>query len=143
MEIITHSIYLRTQGHNEIHNFTPQILQLLQESSLKDGQVTVFAIGSTTGITTLEYEPGLVKKDVRVMLDKIAPYEKSYLHNQTWGDNNGAAHLRSCLIGTSYVCPFVDGQMLLGTWQQIVFIDFDTRPRQRNIAVQFIGLSDS
>ena len=141
MEIITNSIHLRTSGHNEIHNITPQIIQLLQESNIRDGQVTVFGIGSTTGVTTIEFEPGLVEKDISEMLEKIAPYDKAYLHNQTWGDNNGAAHLRSCIIGTSYVCPVVDQQLLLGTWQQIVFMDFDTRPRHRDIAVQFMGLS--
>ena len=142
MEVITHSIHLRSSGYNDIQNLTPQIQRLLDESLLKDGQATIFAIGSTTGITTIEFEPGLVNQDINEMLEKVAPYEKSYLHNQTWGDNNGAAHLRSCLIGTSYVCPFVNGQLLLGTWQQVVFMDFDTRPRERNIVVQFMGLAD-
>lgn len=142
MEVITHSIHLRSSGYNDIHNLTPQIQRLLDESLLKDGQATIFAIGSTTGIATIEFEPGLVNEDINEMLEKVAPYEKSYLHNKTWGDNNGAAHLRSCLIGTSYVCPFVNGQLLLGTWQQVVFMDFDTRPRERNIVVQFMGLAD-
>ncbi len=140
MQIITHEIHLRTSGYNEIHNVTPQVQQLLAESELRDGQVMVFGVGSTTGITTLEYEPGLVQKDVKEMLDDLAPYGKRYLHNQTWGDDNGAAHLRSCLIGTSYVCPFAGGHLLLGTWQQIVFIDFDTRPRHRKVIVQLMGL---
>lgn len=142
MEVITHSIHLRSEGHNEIHNITPQIQTLLAETLLKDGQATIFAIGSTTGVTTIEFEPGLVNRDVGEMLERIAPYDKAYLHNQTWGDNNGAAHLRSCLIGTSYVCPFVNGQLILGTWQQIVFMDFDTRPRERDVVVQFIGVVD-
>jgi secondary thiamine-phosphate synthase enzyme len=140
MKILTKGIQLDTDGFTEIIDITPHVIQILEESSLKEGQVSVFGIGSTTGITTLEFEPGLVNHDVHEMLDKIAPYQKSYVHNKTWGDDNGAAHLRSCLIGTSYCCPFVDGSLLLGTWQQIVFVDFDTRARQRQIAVQLIGI---
>lgn len=140
MEITTTSLTLKTSGFNEIHNITPQISGLLIENKLKKGQVTTFAMGSTTGITTLEFEPGLVQKDVQEMLEKIAPYQKSYIHNQTWGDDNGAAHLRSFLVGTSYCCPFFSGKLLLGTWQQIVFVDFDTRSRDRKIIVQFMGI---
>ncbi len=139
MQIQTELIQLQTNGFNHILNITPQVKELVMNSGFHQGQVTVFGIGSTTGITTLEYEPGLVKQDVHEMLEKIAPYEKAYLHNQTWGDDNGAAHLRSLLIGTSYICPFKGRRLLLGTWQQIVFIDFDTRPRDRKIAVQMIG----
>ncbi|MDH3650697.1 MAG: secondary thiamine-phosphate synthase enzyme YjbQ [Saprospiraceae bacterium] len=141
MEIITHELRLDTSGFTEIHNITPHVEELLSSNGLKDGQVTVFAVGSTGGVTTLEYEPGLVQTDVKEMLDNIAPYGKDYLHNQTWGDDNGAAHLRSYLVGTSYVCPFVNGKLLLGTWQQIVFVDFDTRERDRRVVLQFIGMS--
>ena len=112
---------------------------LLQESGLTVGNVLVSAVGSTTGITTLEYEPGLVNQDVAEMFDHFAPYSKNYKHNQTWGDNNGAAHLRSAVTGTSQTIPFVNKELVLGTWQQIVFIDFDTRPRNRKVIVQFIG----
>ncbi len=139
MEIITKSITFSTQGHTDIIDLTPTIQEALRETKLKEGQVTVFGIGSTTGISTVEYEPGLVKKDIAEMLDKFAPYGKNYLHNQTWGDDNGAAHLRSTLIGTSDCAPFSDGQLLLGTWQQIIFIDFDTRPRNRKVVLQFMG----
>ncbi len=140
MEILTHEIYFKTNGFTEIHNITPQIQEILTESGLADGQVLVSAVGSTGGMTTLEYEPGLVNHDVKEVLDKIAPYGKDYVHNQTWGDDNGSAHLRSALVGTSYVCPFVKGHLLLGTWQQIVFIDFDTRPRDRRVIVQLMGI---
>ena len=143
MQIQNHIIALSTKGFNEIHNLTPELERILEQSGFRDGQLTVFGIGSTTGITTLEYEPGLVGKDVHAMLEQIAPYDKSYWHNQTWGDDNGAAHLRSLLIGTSYVCPFASSRLLLGTWQQVVFIDFDTRPRERRIAVQLLGVSSS
>jgi len=140
MTVFTKSIELQTEGHSEIIDITPQVLHILSESLLKEGQVTIFGIGSTTGISTLEFEPGLVNHDVREMLDQLAPYGKSYRHNLTWNDDNGAAHLRSFMVGTSYTCPFVDGQLSLGTWQQIVFVDFDTRPRNRRIAVQLMGI---
>lgn len=139
MEIITEEIQLSTNGHSDIHDITQQIADLLSRAKLETGQVTVFSIGSTGGITTLEYEPGLAKMDVRQMLNKIAPYNVNYAHNQTWGDDNGAAHLRSALFGTSYTIPFKSGKMMLGTWQQVVFMDFDTRPRQRKIVVQIVG----
>lgn len=139
MEIITHFIELKTKGHTDIIDLTDQIRNHLSRTELQDGQVSVFALGSTAGITTLEFEPGLATHDVAEMLDRLAPYGKDYRHNQTWGDDNGAAHLRSTLIGTSYTASFHKGQLLLGAWQQIVFIDFDTRPRERRVAVQFMG----
>ena len=106
---------------------------------MTEGQVSVFGIGSTTGISTLEYEPGLVNYDVKELLEQLMPYDKDYHHNQTWGDDNGSAHLRSLLMGTSHVIPFVKGKLLLGTWQQVVFVDFDTQPRDRRVVLQFIG----
>ncbi len=139
IQIITESIQFQTDGSNHIIDITPEIGQLLTESELTEGNVLISAIGSTTGITSLEYEPGLVKRDVAEMFDLIAPYSKNYRHNLTWGDDNGAAHLRSALIGTSMTIPFVDGGLILGTWQQIVFMDFDTRPRTRKVVVQFMG----
>lgn len=139
MTVFTKGIQLHTAGKNEIVDITAHVSQILEESNLMEGQITVFAIGSTTGITTIEFEPGLVHYDVAEMFEKIAPYAKNYRHNQTWGDDNGASHLRSFLTGTSYTCPFVNGQLLLGTWQQIVFVDFDTRPRDRQIVVQAMG----
>ncbi|MCB0665640.1 MAG: secondary thiamine-phosphate synthase enzyme YjbQ [Saprospiraceae bacterium] len=139
MKIFTTGIQLQTNGRNQIIDVTPHVNQILNESDLSEGQVTVFGIGSTTGITTLEFEPGLVNHDVGEMFEKIAPYGKDYRHNQTWGDDNGAAHLRSFITGTSYTCPFVAGKLLLGTWQQIVFVDFDTRARSRQVVVQVFG----
>ena len=139
MKIITNSHSFSTQGDTSIINMTEIVQTKLHESGLQEGQITIFAIGSTTGLTTIEYEPGLVHTDVAEMYDKIAPYQKEYAHNQTWGDDNGAAHLRSCITGTHFVCPFTSGRLILGTWQQIVFIDFDTRPRDRRIVIQLIG----
>lgn len=139
MEIRTKYIQLSTNGHNGIFNITPEVQDIIDNEKFSEGQVTVFSVGSTTGISTIEFEPGLVHKDVKEMLDKLAPYGKDYEHNKTWGDNNGASHLRSTLIGTSLNVPFIDGKLLLGTWQQIVFIDFDTSARTRKIVVQIIG----
>ena len=112
---------------------------MVQESGFHEGSALISAIGSTTGITTLEYEPGLVKTDVAAMYERIATYKVDYAHNQTWGDDNGAAHLRSALTGTSLTIPFLDQQLILGQWQQIIFIDFDTRPRERSVVVQCMG----
>ncbi|MCB9295808.1 MAG: YjbQ family protein [Lewinellaceae bacterium] len=139
MKILTQTIEFATKGHTDILDLTPRIRQALAETGLREGQVTVFGVGSTTGISTVEYEPGLVDHDVKNMLSQIAPYGKNYQHNKAWGDDNGAAHLRSTLVGTSYVAPFSNGQLLLGTWQQVIFIDFDTRPRQRSVVLQFLG----
>lgn len=139
MKILTQSIQFSTRGRNEIVNITEEVAQLLSESELQEGQVLISAIGSTTGITTLEYEPGLVKQDVQEMYELFAPYGKNYRHNLTWGDDNGASHLRSMLTGTSMTIPFIDGKLILGTWQQIVYMDFDTRARNRRVVVQFTG----
>ncbi len=139
MQIITRTIQFETKGFNHIVDITPDVQSQLSEAQLNEGNILISAIGSTTGITTLEFEPGLVKSDVHEMFEQFAPYGKGYRHNATWGDDNGAAHLRSMLTGTSLTIPFVDGRLILGTWQQIVFIDFDTRPRQRKVVVQLTG----
>ena len=139
MDILTSEIHLHTKGKTHIIDITAQVGEIIGNNSFKEGQVTVFAIGSTTGISTVEFEPGLVDHDIRGMFDKIAPYTIDYRHNDTWNDDNGAAHLRSTLLKTSMVFPFKDGHLLLGTWQQIIFIDFDTRSRNRTIIVQVIG----
>jgi secondary thiamine-phosphate synthase enzyme len=140
MEIRTGFIEIETRGHSDIIDVTPQVRDLLIESGLKEGQVTVFASGSTAGVTTIEYEPGLLK-DIPDALDRIAPEDAPYHHDAAWGDGNGNAHVRAALIGASFTAPFISGQLLLGTWQQIVVIDCDTRPRSRRIAVQIMGKS--
>lgn len=139
MQIINHRLHLQTKGHTDIIDITGEVQEAVNKTGLQIGQVLVSAIGSTTGITTVEYEPGLVKHDIAAMLDQFAPYGVPYQHNQTWGDDNGAAHLRSSLIGTSQSIPFENGSLILGTWQQIIFIDFDTRPRNREVVVQVTG----
>ncbi|MFW5759940.1 MAG: secondary thiamine-phosphate synthase enzyme YjbQ [Cyclobacteriaceae bacterium] len=139
MDIITKTIELGTKGKTDIIDITDKVRSVLVETSLQEGMVHVFAIGSTTAITTVEYEPGLVNHDIAEMLQQIAPYGKDYHHNQTWGDDNGGSHLRSTLMGTHFTAPFSRGNLVLGTWQQIIFIDFDTRPRSRKVVVQVMG----
>ena len=139
MDIRSTSFELNTPGNNSIHDITPQVADFITENDIHEGQVLIFAQGSTTGITTLEFEPGLVQTDVKELMEQIAPYGKDYSHNQTWGDGNGASHLRSALVKTSITVPFINKELCLGTWQQVVFIDFDTRPRSRKIILQMTG----
>ena len=133
-------IQFETKGKTDIVDITDRVQNEIFESGFIEGQVTLFAIGSTTGLSTIEYEPGLVKTDIAAMFDKLAPYDVPYAHNQTWHDDNGASHVRSTLQGSSLVVPFINGQLILGTWQQIIFIDFDTRPRSRKVVVQIMGI---
>ena len=139
INIETHTIEFSTKGHNQLVDLTDKVQQVLNKSGYNEGNITLFAIGSTTGLSTVEYEPGLVHHDVAEMYQKIAPYGVSYHHNQTCGDDNGAAHLRSTLTGSSLVVPFINQKLILGTWQQIIFIDFDTRARSRKVVVQIMG----
>ena len=138
MEIITDHIKVATHGHSEVVNITGEVAALLQKHNLKEGTATLFVIGSTASITTTEFEPGL-RKDIPEMLERIAPSAIRYHHDDTWGDGNGHAHVRASLIGPSLVVPFASCELLLGTWQQIVLIDFDTRARNRDIVLQFMG----
>ncbi len=131
-------IILSSNGNCDIIDITENVNDVIDKSKIKNGIVTVFAVGSTTGITTIEYEPGLLK-DIPKLFDKIIPTLNNYSHNETWGDGNGHSHLRSALIKTSLTIPIVKNEMTLGTWQQIVFIDFDNRSRTRRIAVQVMG----
>ena len=138
MQIVTDSIELSTRGHTDIKDLTSEVQAVLQRSGLKEGQLTVFVSGSTAGITTIEYEPGLLK-DLPEAFEKFAPTGVTYHHDATWGDGNGYAHVRAALLGASFTVPFQAGKLLLGTWQQIVLIDFDNRPRQRRVVVQMMG----
>lgn len=138
MKIITEQHTIKTKGNCDIVNITDQVINTLQENELKQGNVTVFVVGSTASISTIEYEPGL-KKDLPEILEKFIPSGKQYHHNATWGDHNGHSHLRSTLFGCSQTIPFTNGELLLGTWQQIILIDFDERPRTRKVVIQLIG----
>ncbi|MCF2138726.1 MAG: secondary thiamine-phosphate synthase enzyme YjbQ [Candidatus Lokiarchaeota archaeon] len=124
---------------NQIINITDNIKKLVNKCSIRTGILTVFMPGSTGGISFLEYEPGLVKSDVPELLQRLLPEGPDYKHHQTWGDHNGHSHLRSFLIPPSQTIPLVDGKLVLGTWQQIVFCEFDEKPRNRKIYCQFTG----
>jgi len=138
MHILNKRIKVSTRGNPDLIDLTAQIQEILKESRLKKGQLTVFVCGSTAAITTFEYEPGLIK-DMQNLYQQIVPKEKNYFHDQTWHDANGFSHLRAALQGPSLSIPFENGQLLLGTWQQIVLAEFDNRPRNREIIVQLIG----
>ncbi len=138
MKILNETVRLKTNGAGDLIDITGEIAELLKTSKLKTGNLTVFVIGSTAAITTFEYEPGLIK-DMREVYEKIAPSNRSYHHDETWGDANGFSHVRASLQGPSLVIPFADGKLLLGTWQQVVLAEFDNRPRDRRIVVQLIG----
>jgi secondary thiamine-phosphate synthase enzyme len=136
--IVTRDIHLRTQGHTAIEDITRMVEEVVAESGLAAGIVTLFCPGSTAGLTTIEYEDGIIS-DLQRVFDEIAPPGRPYKHHLRWGDDNGSAHIRAALIGPSLTVPFVEGRLTLGTWQQIVFLDFDTSPRARRIVVQVMG----
>ncbi len=138
MKIITDSVDISTRGNTDIIDITRQVENLLSKTGLKQGSLLVFVSGSTAGVTTIEYEPGLLK-DLPEAFEKLAPTGVVYHHDATWGDGNGYAHVRAALLGSSYTVPFKNGKLLLGTWQQIVVIDFDNRPRSRSVVVQMMG----
>jgi secondary thiamine-phosphate synthase enzyme len=127
-----------TKGNCDIINITSDVEKVLGESGIREGLCNVFSVGSTAGITTIEYEPGLLK-DIPKLLDKLIPSGIRYNHDDTWGDGNGHSHLRSALFKTSFTVPVIEGDLTLGTWQQIVLLDFDNRGRNRRIIVQIIG----
>lgn len=138
MTVITKAIKINSNGENDMVDITDQTFKALHETNLKDGIVTVFVSGSTGAITTIEYEPGL-RSDFPKMLDRIVPRNMDYEHDKTWHDGNGHSHVRASLIGPSLTIPFKDGNLILGTWQQIVFFELDTRSRERKITIQMIG----
>ncbi len=136
--IFTAEISLQSRGDTDIIDITAKAARQVAESNISRGTVNLLVAGSTAGITTIEFEPGLVA-DIRNMWARLIPQNVSYDHDRRWGDGNGYSHVRAALLGASLVVPFHNGQMLLGTWQQIVVIDFDARPRLRKIIVQVTG----
>ncbi len=138
MTVITKSIKVQSKGENDIIDLTDKISTKIKESQISSGIVTAFVTGSTGALTTIEYEPGLLK-DFPDMLSRIAPNELKYEHEQMWHDDNGRSHVKASLMGPSLTIPFNDENLLLGTWQQIVFVELDTRKRERNIVLQIIG----
>jgi len=138
MEIETHSIAMSTSGNCDIIDITEKVENLVVKNNFREGNVLLFAGGSTAGITTIEYEPGLLE-DYPKFFDRIAPSNINYEHDNTWHDGNGHSHIRAAVQGASLTVPFLNGRLRLGTWQQIVFIDFDNRSRKREITVQITG----
>jgi len=138
MAVATRRIQLSTQGHAQVCDVTAQVADAVRETGLADGLVTVFVPGATGALTTVEYEPGLVT-DLGELFERLAPAGARYHHDDAWHDGNGHAHVRASLLGPSLSVPLVGGTLTLGTWQQIVFIDFDTRPRRRELVVQVLG----
>lgn len=138
----TGRIQLRTRGNAESHDLTDVVAQIVARSGIRSGVVTVFTPSSTSALTTIEYEDGALA-DLRRALDEIAPPDRDYRHHLRWGDDNGHAHLRAALLGPSLSIPILDGRLTLGTWQQILFLDLDTRPRQREIVIQIIGEAEA
>ena len=138
MTVKTTSISLRTQGNADIHDVTNQIANAVSKSGLTAGLATVFCPSSTSGLTTIEYESGALS-DLRRLFDEIVPVDREYAHNERWHDGNGHSHVRAALLGPSITIPFIDSQLTLGTWQQVIYVDFDVRPRQRELVVQLIG----
>lgn len=138
MAVYTKKIQLSTQGQSHIIEITDRAAQALRDSRLTAGILTVFVPGSTAGITTIEYEPGLIE-DLKAAVERLSPRTLTYQHNVQAGDDNGHSHVQAALLGPSVTVPFADQRLLLGTWQQIVLIDFDTHPRTRSLIFQVIG----
>ncbi|MBN1871860.1 MAG: YjbQ family protein [Candidatus Omnitrophica bacterium] len=138
MNVHTSYISLATKGNTDIIDITKEVQDLIKKYEMKEGNVTIFVPGSTGGITTMEFEKNL-SKDIRNIFEKIAPQNGSYRHHLTWGDYNGHSHVRASLLGPDITVPFIDGKLALGTWQQVVFIDFDTEERSRKLIVQIVG----
>ena len=138
MTVISESISVNTKGNTDIHEITNQITKLVSRRGLMDGTVTIFCPSSTSALTTIEYESGALS-DLRRLFDEIIPVNREYAHNERWHDGNGHSHVRAALLGPSLTIPFVDGKLTLGTWQQVIYVDFDNRPRQRELVIQLIG----
>jgi len=136
--VVTRELQLRTRGGYDVQDITAQVARAVKESKLAAGIATIFCPGSTGGLTTIEFEDGVIR-DLQQVLDEITPPDRAYRHHLRWHDDNGHSHIRAALIGPSLTVPFVDGALTLGTWQQIVFCDFDTRPRTRTLVVQVMG----
>lgn len=138
MKVLSDTIQLHSEGEGDIIDMTLQLSNTVEESKIKNGTVTIFVSGSTAAVTTIEYEPGLVH-DFPEMLSRIVPNDIEYEHDNTWHDGNGHSHVRSSLIGPSLTIPIIGGKLTLGTWQQVVLLEMDTRSRNRTVILQIIG----
>ena len=135
----TEQIQVQTKGNCQVIDITGRVAQAVAGCGLGAGVVTLFHVGSTAGLTTTEYEPGLANHDLKAAFERIAPEAADYVHEQTWDDDNGHSHVRASVLGPSLAVPLVDGRLTLGTWQQIILVDFDTRARNRTVICQIVG----
>lgn len=138
MSVQSTTYQIKTRGFNDTHDLTPQVREFVRTSAVANGVVSVFVPGSTAGITTIEYESGVLE-DLKRAIERLVPQGIHYDHDARWGDGNGFSHVRAALLGPSLSIPLVNGELQLGTWQQITLIDFDNRPRSREIVVQVVG----
>ncbi len=138
MTIKTETLQLQTRGNADVLDITNQVARAVQNTGLHDGTITIFCPSSTSALTTLEYESGCIS-DLRRLFDEIVDPDRHYAHNARWGDGNGHSHVRAALLGPSLTVPFVNGRLTLGTWQQIIYVDFDNRSRRRELVAQVIG----
>ncbi len=138
MKVVSDTIKLQTQGEGDMIDMTSQLSNIVKESKIKNGTVTIFVSGSTAAVTTIEYESGLIH-DFPEMLSRIVPKDLEYEHDNTWHDGNGHSHVRSSLIGPSITIPIIHGKLTLGTWQQVVLLEMDTRSRNRTVILQIMG----
>jgi len=138
MTVVNHQLQFQTQGDAEMQDITGAVLEVIEASEIKDGIVTVFCPGSTSAVTTIEFESGALA-DLKRLFDEVAPQDREYKHNLRWGDGNGHSHVRAALLGPSLTVPLINGRLVLGTWQQIIHVDFDNRPRRRQVLVQVLG----
>ena len=138
MSVHHHEIHIPTRGDGEMHDLTEEVGALVGTTDVSNGMVLVFVPGSTAGVTTIEYEPGLLQ-DFPAAMERFAPRDVDYAHDRTWHDGNGHAHVRASVLGPSLTVPIVNGKLALGTWQQITLIDFDNRARRRRVVVTIMG----
>jgi secondary thiamine-phosphate synthase enzyme len=138
MKVLSDTIQLHSEGEGDIIDMTTELSNIVKESKIKNGTVTIFVSGSTAAVTTIEYEPGLIH-DFPEMLARIVPKDIEYEHDNTWHDGNGHSHLRSSLIGPSITIPIIQSKLTLGTWQQVVLLEMDTRSRDRTVILQIMG----
>ncbi len=136
--ISTHKLQVTTRGQGDTQDISDRVAAAVAESGVSSGIATVFVVGSTAGVTTIEFEPGAVS-DFNALMEELAPRGADYRHHLRWGDDNGSSHVRAALLGPSLTVPFAGGRLLLGTWQQIVLVEFDTRGRRREVVVQILG----
>jgi secondary thiamine-phosphate synthase enzyme len=139
MAVETHEIQIDSAGNGQVIDLSAELERCLYAAKIRSGIVTVFVVGSTAAITTTEFEPGLATHDLPAFFEQLAPENGFYKHEETWHDDNGHSHVRASLLGPSVTIPLINGKLSLGRWQQVILIDFDTRPRQRRVVAQFVG----